>query len=910
MLTQTGVVGRRLELEALDGFIAERGERAGAMVLAGPAGIGKTTLWLHAAARAEAAGWIVLETRASGAEAQLSFAGLADLLEDVGADVLRRLPVVQLRALDGALLRGDVDERAVAPRVVATALRSVLQRLAARAPVLVAVDDAQWLDLPSAGALAYALRRVTGGSVCVLAAVRDSGDRPRTFLDELPPGRRNELLLGPVSLAAIHEILVAELGRALPRPTLVKVTAASGGNPFYAVEIARELIRLDLTVAGESLPVPAEPNALLTSRVARLPPETRQGLLHASCLQAPTTALVSAEALAPAEEAAVVRIEGDRIEFTHPLLAAAVYRSATTSQRRAAHRHLAAAAGSREERVRHLALAGSGSDASLAAELEGVARLAATRGATASAAELAALAVERTPGDEVAAAARRRIDLGNYLYAAGDVPAAAAALEGALVDSTPRVLAARAMLDLASIHAAIGDHASGIALSSRALAEIDDPLLAAEAHARLAWLSPVDARQMVDHAQAALALAAGGDVPAVESFALQHLALGLLLVGERAAHELIEQSLDGQHAAEGWLLSSIGAIWPLFFDDFAVARRRTEELLAVAEEQGNEPERQSELVVLALIALWTGAPAEAEAFARDALALAEQIEQAPMACVARYALGLVRAQCGDVEGARRLGEESLAWLGPPPHDASAILATQTHAMLGLAGLAAGEFEVADRHLTLADETSARWPEPAPFRFHGDQVEAALGVGDVTRAAALVERLERRAAAIPRPWLCAVSARSRALVEARCGDLDGALRAIDRALASQDELDMPFELGRSLLARGELRRRRKEKRLARESLEAALAIFASLAAAPWEDRTRAELARVRTRKASETLTATEERIALLAAEGLSNKLIAERAFVSVGTVEANLSRAYRKLGISSRAQLARALDRRR
>jgi DNA-binding CsgD family transcriptional regulator len=907
VLTKPAVVGRRAELELLEELVARLPERPHSVVLAGAAGIGKTTLWLHAVAQARVAGYAVLETRASGAEAQLSFAGLADLLEGVDLDVLPPLPRVQRRALDGVLLRRDVDERVVPPRAVATAFRSVLRALAADRPVLVAVDDAQWLDRPSADAIAYTVRRLALDRVGVLASVRRSAAEPTvTFADGIPAERRSEVALGPLSLAALHEILVHELGRALPRPTLVKVTAASGGNPFYALEIARELIRLELTAPLDRLPVPAEPSALLTARVARLPRETREALLLASCLQAPTTEVVPDSALAPAEEAQVVRIERDRIEFTHPLLAAAVYRSASTSRRRAAHRALAEVVRSREERVRHLALAGSGPDEALAAELEAVAQLAAARGATAGAAELAALAVERTPPDDRVAAARRRASLGNYLYVAGDVQASATSLEEALVDAPP-VERARALLDLGAVYSAMGD-ARGIPLLERGLREVDDPRVAAEAHARLAWLSAVDAPRMIAHAGAALDLLAGRDAPAVESFALQHLALGRLLAGEAADHDLIERSLDGQRHAEGWLLSSVGALWPSLFDDFELARQRTIELLAVAEEQGNEPERQSDLIALALIELWTGAPVEAEALAREALALAEQIEQPPMACVARYALGLVCAQSGDVDEARRLGAESLAWLGAPSAPA-AILFTQTHAMLGFAALTAGELEEADRQSTLADEASARWAEPAPFRFHADQVEAALGMGDLDRAAALVERLERRAAAIPRPWLCVVAARSRALVDAGAGDLDGALRAAEQATSLQARLEMPFERARTLLVLGELQRRRRGKRQAREALGEALAIFGSLGAEPWADRARAELARVRTRRASDTLTPTEERIALLAAEGLSNRVIAERVFVSVGTVEANLSRAYRKLGISSRAQLARALDRR-
>jgi DNA-binding NarL/FixJ family response regulator len=230
--------------------------------------------------------------------------------------------------------------------------------------------------------------------------------------------------------------------------------------------------------------------------------------------------------------------------------------------------------------------------------------------------------------------------------------------------------------------------------------------------------------------------------------------------------------------------------------------------------------------------------------------------------------------------------------------------------LGLAELAADETVSADGHLAEAVEVFERvaFREPAIWRVDGDAIEAALAVGDLDRAEELLSRFEERAARSGIPWGLAVSSRCRGLVLAARGELDAAADALDRALAEHEHCPMPFERARTLLVEGRLQRRLKQKRQARLSLDAARELFASTGAETWLARVDEELGRVAVRRAPAELSATELRIAQLAAEGLSNKAIAEQVFVSVKTVEGNLKRAYRKLGISSRAQLARALDR--
>ena len=230
-------------------------------------------------------------------------------------------------------------------------------------------------------------------------------------------------------------------------------------------------------------------------------------------------------------------------------------------------------------------------------------------------------------------------------------------------------------------------------------------------------------------------------------------------------------------------------------------------------------------------------------------------------------------------------------------------------ILGLADLAAGDYTAATTRLAAAVATRERigFREPAIWRIEGDAIEAAVGVGDLDSARAVVAGLEGAAARSGIPWNRAVAARCHGLVLAAEGGIDGAADALDRALEEHDACPMPFELARTLLVAGQVRRRLKQKRQARELLARAAELFDGLGARQWGERAREEHARTATRSAPTELTPTELRIARLAASGLTNDAIAAKAFVSRKTVEANLGRVYRKLGIKTRAQLARALD---
>jgi DNA-binding CsgD family transcriptional regulator len=251
-------------------------------------------------------------------------------------------------------------------------------------------------------------------------------------------------------------------------------------------------------------------------------------------------------------------------------------------------------------------------------------------------------------------------------------------------------------------------------------------------------------------------------------------------------------------------------------------------------------------------------------------------------------------------------EDTLAAAGPPP---SEPLITAIHdRCLGLAHLAVGDVVVADQHLARAVEVFQRvdFREPAIWRVDGDAIEAAVACGALDRGERLVARLEAQAACSGIPWNRAVAARGRGLLLAAKGELEDAAAALGRAVAEHAACPMPYELARTLLVQGQVLRRLKRKREAREALDEAAAIFASLGAEAWVARADAERQRVASRRAPEGLTASELRVARLAADGLSNPEIAAQVFVSRKTVEATLARIYRKLAISSRGQLDRAL----
>jgi len=713
--------------------------------------------------------------------------------------------------------------------------------------------------------------------------------------------------LGPLSVAALHRVLAEELGRTFPRPTLVRIARAAGGNPLYAIEIARELGRRGEHDVSGRVPVPQTLDALVRARVQALPAETRNALLRTATLARPDTETIDPVELAPAEEAGLVRVEVDgRIEFVHPLFASAVYSAAPAARLREAHRAVADLARDPEERARHLALAASGPDAAVVRELREAARHARMRGSPDSSAELIRLALRLLPPD-APARPELQLELAEQLHLASDFPAARVLLEELRAVLQPGDLRARALLTLVEIDYWRSGESAATALAEEALADARDPVLEARCHAAIAlYAGTVDLPKAAASAREALALLEGVPDPdpglvaaALGARVRADLFLGNGFDRETAMRALALEESNPPATVDTRVGFKLGQ-WLRYVDDLEGARARLERAEQQAREEGDESSLANILLNRVIVATWAGDLAGAAELAERMLDAFGQQGLGPEAG------DLWRAYVDAYGGRAESVREAAAKADPGEPLVTALWSR----CLGLAELAAGETGAADRYLSEALEVFERiaFREPAIWRVDGDAIEAALMVGAVDRAEVLLARFEERAARSRIPWSLAVSARCRGLVLAARGELDAAAEALERALAEHERCPMPFERARTLLVQGRLQRRLKQKRQARLALEEARELFAQQGAETWLARVDEELRRVAVRRAPEELSATELRIARLAADGLSNQAIAEQVFVSVKTVEANLKRAYRKLGISSRAQLARALDR--
>lgn len=324
------VLGRSAEAELVGSVLG--GAEPAALLLDGEAGIGKTTVLLSAVDRAHELGFTVLFARAAVTESALGYAALADLLAGIEPATLGFLPAPQRGALDRILLRAPDDGAGTDPRAVAAALLAVITRLSERSPVLVALDDAQWLDTSSVHAIAFAARRLSG-PVKVIGTVRTGiGEDPALWLQLSRPEALQRIRLGPLSVGALHAVLLHRLRRSFSRPAMMRIHEVSGGNPFYAIEYARG--PADNLKSGALPPTLAD---LVRQRIDGLAREVREALLAVSCLGTPTADLVGRALGVDAEDRGIIGVDGDRVRFSHPLLAHGVYSTAAPAARREMH---------------------------------------------------------------------------------------------------------------------------------------------------------------------------------------------------------------------------------------------------------------------------------------------------------------------------------------------------------------------------------------------------------------------------------------------------------------------------------------------------------------------------------------------------------------------------------------------
>jgi DNA-binding CsgD family transcriptional regulator len=903
------LVGRSAELDAIDEFLSRSQTRFQALVLEGEEGIGKTALWEAGVQRAGARGFYVLCGRPTAAEARLTWAGLADLLEGIPTAAFRELPDPQRHALEVALLQAEPQGSPAEERAIAAGFRTLAASLSANAPVLVAIDDMPWLDEPSLRAVEFALRRMDAEPVGLLATRRTEEAPGAPALQPL-----EVVEVGRLSVAAIHELLKARLGRSFPRPVLVRLFETSGGNPFFALEIAREIVRSHLG-PSDPLPVPNDLRQLVRQRLGRLSPPAREVLLFAAA-HGPATRPLLREAVdrdpaAELEEAEAAEIvHGDRgtMRFAHPLYAAAVYAAAPAERRRLVHGRLAEVVPEPVERARHLALASEAPSEEVAAALEQAGQLARTRGAAGAAAALFSEAGRLTPADRGQDRRRRILRTAEAQFDSGDTAAARALLEELTPNMPSGPERARALVLMSLIHYYEDGPGPAQDACRQALEDAHGDLhLEAEILLRLSLVAVDDialARQSARRARELVAQDPDAPDDLLAASLLED-AYTQFLAGEGLAVEQVmrAEELKPPHART-WLAQRAQAalqVWKKYTDDLPRARELLEEDEAIRRAEGDDYSADGCHSHLAEVECLMGNFERAQERADAAARSNEQAGNPLWRAVVLYDQALIDAHRGRIDEARRDASEGLE-LAEAHEDP--WIATLELSVLGFLELSVGDHEAADGWLTRAEENVAAMGlvEPARYRFHGDHIEAVLALGDHERAGALLARLERRAEVAPRPWVVAVSARCRGLLDASAGELGDAEVALDRALVEHERLAMPFERARTLLCLGQVQRRRNERRAARETLSEALEVFEALGAPLWADRARAELARIGVRRAPEELTAGEEAVAELAAQGLKNREIAAKLFMSQRTVEANLQRAYRKLGISSRAEL--------
>jgi predicted ATPase/DNA-binding CsgD family transcriptional regulator len=920
------VIGRDGELASVEAFLAEVRQRPAALVLSGEAGIGKTVLWQAGVDEAEQRVGRVLSHQSVEAEALLSFAGLSDLLAPVFEEVAPVLAPLRRRALEVALLLAEPGEEPPDPRLIGLALLDVLRALADASPVVIALDDVQWLDASSAGVLQIALRRLREERVGLLATLRKVPETAAPFELErsFPEERLERIWLGPLNLSALHHLLKQRLGLELSRPELGRVLETSAGNPFFALELGRELQRThERTAAGQALRVPESLRELLGGRLARLPTETIDVLLHAAALARPTVELVAAAhsdrarvaaALSEAVREGVVEVDDSRVRFANPLLASICYEHASLARRRAVHLALAGAVTDLEERARHLALAAEGPDAAVASELDAAAEQAAARGATAAAAELCELAAELTPTDP-ALARQRRFRAARFHRLAGDGERAVAILAQLRTEVPAGVERADVLFALASTWRS--DRATLTQLCDEALAEaVGDDARSARILAWRGWLAGAlggDARSALADARAALEKAERAD-----DRTLLAVVIAQLGAAETWAAEITPGLLERGVEIEERLQAPLG-----FHESprIVLARRlirlgdlnRSQSILEQAEEEasarGDEHTRMDILYTLSFAEWHAGHWQRALDHATAATELADQIQVMQSQALAGRNKALVEADLGLVEQARASATKALASSHAMGSDSFAVLSL---GVLGRIELALGDLEAAGGLLReLPGRVLALGYHDPVQPVWTDAIETLIALGELEQAHMYLEPYGVNARRIGSPWAVAAAERCRGLLAAADGDLSGAFDAFERALAELEANVYPFEQGRTLLCLGSALRRGKQKRAARHALEQALAIFDELGARLWAEKARAELKRISGRRpASNGLTETERQVAELAARGRSNQEIASALFIGVSTVERHLSQVYRKLGVRRAelaGQLAKSMD---
>lgn len=909
----TTIVGREAELQIIRRLFEAPGSAPRTLVIDGVAGIGKTTLWRMAVDSARAEALDVLVAAPAQSEAALPYSVLSDLLEAVPPEATAALPPGHRSALAAALQETaadtDINEHAVS-RAVLAIFRALVE---GNRRLLIAIDDVQWMDPPSARVLEFAVRRLADLPALLLIARRTERPEPMPLglARGLPPGALETVRVGPLGTAALDELLRSRLDVRLPRPQLLHLERITGGNPYYALEVARSFAE------GGQLEVPPSLTEALDARIAGLPLDARETLLLAAASVHPTPELVERAAehthgLRRSLDLGLLEVVGRRLRFTHPLLASVAYERALPGERREAHRRLAVVAEDPGERAVHLARGVEAPDASVAAQLEAAARGAAARGAPGLAAELDEAAARLTPAGDQTARKRRLVSAADHHVAEGHPARGREVLEGLIGELQPGP--ERAAL-LRRLSHTIEDATQGLRLCEQALVEAHgDPALCADVHTSLAtftWLMG-DLARSLEHCLAATRFAEQSGDEEKLAIAIGEMCHGQAVFGVPWDRPAMERALEIEarianippHLRPTLQLAVIA----LVTDEPDTARPLFLQELRRVRDLADEPGAFHVLFRLAELELRTGNWADALTHAREAASLTRQGGIAQEQAATEMMLALVLAHLGSLEEARVLGEHAYS---TAREGADAPVAVRCAGVLGFVELSAGEPLRALEWLVPArrELQAMGLGELSVSAVVQNEIEAAVAAGRLDEAAEAIDFVEDKGRPLGRAWHAVVAARGRALLAAAAGDVELAREHIALALAAHDGLPQPFERGRTLLAQGVIERRAKNRRGARQALTAALDLFDQLGAGRWAERAAAELARIPGREpARGDLTETERRVAELVADGLSNREVALRLYVTVRTIEANLTAIYAKLGLRSRSELAARLRR--
>ena len=909
-------VSRQADEQVVAEFLNALTGAPSALVVEGDPGIGKTTLWLDVVGRARERGFVVLASRAAAAESVLAYAALGDLLGEVDDSIWSDLPAPQRQALDAALLRRRGEAAHSDARAVAAAFVAVLDRLAARAggPVLVAIDDVQWVDTSSANVVAFAARRLPPG-VGLVCTTRSAEVAAQVQLAHPDAVRR--IRLQPLTVGELHQVLMLRLGASVARPMLLRIHQIAGGNPFFALELARE-IGSDNSPGESSLP--SSLSDLVSSRVGRIAGGAEDALLAIASLPKPTVQIVAqaihatpdrlVELLGDAEAQAVVAIEGNRVWFTHPVLTHGVYSKASPRRRRAMHRRLAELVVEPELRARHLALSDATGEPATIEALDAAAEIARARGAPAAAAELLELAMGLGAQEPA-----RRIQCATHYFAASDPGRARQLLETVVDDLPASPLRAEALHQLALVRLYDDGFFDAAELLERGLPDTgaDEALrvrmLIMLSYALLNAAQPERADQRV---QLAVSEAERLGVPSLLSLALGMREILGFLSGrgfdEAALQRAVDLEEEDQRVPLAFRPSVQMTLLRAWTGDLDPAR----EALAAAGQRcitlGDEGEFVFVAFSLALIDIWRGDLASVGIAADETIERASQLGGDFPMFIALTIRGAAAAYAGRVHDARRDLAEAVA---AAQRCGSMRMAEWPVTLRGFMEVSCGNYQAALDAVEPLLAVVQAWPDATEIiaaSYVPEAVEAMIGVGRLDDAEPLIDTLERNGRRLDRAWMLAVALRSRAMLLAARGDLSAATSTADLAMTQHQRLPMPFERARTQLLLGQLQRRQRQREASAATLREALHTFDGLGIQLWAERTKAELARgMPGKRRSEGLTPSEHRVAELAVLGMTNRDIAAALFISPKTVEVNLSRIYRKLNVRSRTELYRAWE---